>query len=53
MEYGFVDVIVTYITDYGYTVVVATPAKILKVMNDDSVNFIKPEALIIVKQLTQ
>ena len=53
MEYDFVDVIVTYITGYGYTVVVTTSANILKVMNDNSVNFIKPEALIIVQQLTQ
>ena len=50
MEYGFVDVVVTYITTgYGYTVVVTTPANILKVMNYNSVNFIKSEALIIVK----
>ena len=53
MEYDFVDVIVTDITGYGYTVVVTAPANILKVMNGNSVNFIKPEALTIVKQLTQ
>ena len=54
MKYDFVDVIVTYITGYGYTVVVTTSANILKVMNDNSVNFIQPEEpLIIVKQLTQ
>ena len=40
MKYDFVDVIVTYITGYGYTVVVTTSANILKVMNDNSVNFI-------------
>ena len=33
--------------------VITTPTNLLKVMNDNSVNFIKPEPLSIVKQLTQ
>ena len=54
MENNFVDVVVRDIIDYGYTMVVTTPTNLLKVMNDNSVNFIKPEEpLIIVKQLTQ
>lgn len=54
LENGFVDVIVRDITGYGYVMVVTTPTNLLKVMNDNSVNFIKPEEqLIIVKQLTQ
>ena len=51
---GFVDVIFRDITGYGYTMVVTKPTTLLKVMNDNSVNFIKPEKpLIIVKQLTK
>ena len=54
MENNFVDVVVRDIIDYGYRMVVTTPTNLLKVMNDNSVNFIKPEEpLIIVKQLTQ
>ena len=54
LENDFVDVRVEDITGYGYTMVVTTPTNLLKAMNDDSVNFIKPEEpLIIVKQLTQ
>ena len=54
MENNFVDVVVRDIIDYGYTMVVTTPTNLLKVMNDNSVNFIKPEEpLIIVKPLTQ
>ena len=52
LENDFVDVIVRDITGYGYTMVVTTPTNLLKVMNGNSVNFIKPEPLIIVKQLT-
>ena len=48
LENDFVDVVVRD------TMAVITPTNLLKVMNDNSVNFIKPEEpLIIVKQLTQ
>ena len=48
LENDFVDVVVRD------TMAIITPTKLLKVMNDNSVNFIKPEEpLIIVKQLTQ
>ena len=50
LENGFVDVMVEDISGYGYTVFVTN---LLKVMNDNSVNFIEPEALNVVKQLTQ
>jgi hypothetical protein len=54
LENDFVDVIVRGITGYGYVMVVTTPTNLLKVMNDNSVNFIKPkEPLVVVKQLTQ
>ena len=54
LENDFVDVIVRDITGYGYTMVVTISTNLLKVINDNSVNFIKPEVpLIIVKQLTQ
>ena len=54
MKNDFVDVIVRDITGYGYTMVVTMPTNVLKVMNSNSVNFIKPEVpLIIAKQLTQ
>ena len=54
MGNDFVDIIVRYINGYVYTMVVTTPTNLLKVMNDNSVNFIKSEEpLIIVKQLTQ
>ena len=45
LENDFLDVIVKDITGYGYTVTVATP--------NNSMNFYKPEPLIIVKKLTQ
>ena len=35
------------------TMVVTTPPNLLKVMNNNSVNFIKPEVHCIVNQLTQ
>ena len=41
LENDFVDVIVRDITGYGYAMVVNTPTSLLKVMNDNSVNFIK------------
>jgi hypothetical protein len=54
LENDFVEVVVRDIIDYGYTMVVTKPTNVPKVMNDNSVNFIKPEEpLIIVKQLTQ
>tara|TARA_B100000768_G_scaffold74087_1_gene70862 strand:- start:1709 stop:1948 length:240 start_codon:yes stop_codon:yes gene_type:complete len=43
LENDFVDVFVEDITGYVYTIVVTTPTNLLKVMNADSVNFIKPE----------
>ena len=52
LENDFVDVMVQDITGYCYTIVVTKLTNLLKVMNDDSVNFIKPEPLIIVKHLT-
>ena len=52
LENDFVDVFVEDIIGYG--MVVTTPTNLLKEINDNSVNFIKPEGpLIIVKQLTQ
>jgi len=54
LENDFVDVMIEDITGYGYTMVVTTPTNLLKVMNNNSVNFIKPEEpLVIVKRLTQ
>ena len=54
MENDFVDVLVRDIIGYDYTMVIIMPTNLLKVMNDNSVNFIKPEEpLIIVKPLTQ
>jgi hypothetical protein len=53
LENDFVDVMVDDISCYDYTIVVTTPTSLLKVMNDNSVNFIKPEVLIIVKQSNQ
>jgi len=52
LENDFVDVMVQDITGYCYTIVVTKLTNLLKVMNDDSVNSIKPEPLIIVKHLT-
>ena len=54
MENDFVDVLVRDIIGYDYTMGIIMPTNLLKVMNDNSGNFIKPEEpLIIVKQLTQ
>ena len=55
LKNDFLDVIVEDVTGYSYTVTVTTPDYLLKVMNDNSVNFIKPNdwPLIIVKQFTQ
>ena len=54
LENDFVDIIVWYITGYGYTMVVTIPTNLLKVMNGNSVNFVKlEEPLTVAKQLTQ
>ena len=53
LENDFVNVIVTDTTCYSYIMFVTTLNDLLKLMNNDSVNFIKPDALIIVKHLTQ
>ena len=51
MENDFVDVVVRDIIDYGYTMVVTKPTNLPKVMNDNSVNFIKPEEPLIIISL--
>ena len=58
LKNDFLDVIVEDVTGYSYIVTVTTPDYLLKVMNDNSINFIRPDCeidwpLIIVKQFTQ